>query len=194
VTSAPARHEVVLVRHGETEWTISGRHTGRSDIPLTDAGREQARRLGVDLAARPFALVLSSPRARALETARLAGFDDHIVTSDDVMEWDYGDYEGRTTADIHAERPDWSLWCDGCPGGEDAAQVGARADRVIARVRAVDGDAIVFSHGHFLRVFAARWIELAPGDGARFALDPASVSALGWERATPVFCLWNDVA
>jgi len=194
VTAAPARHEVVLVRHGETEWTISGRHTGRSDIPLTDAGRQEARRLAVRLAARPCALVLSSPSARALETARLAGFDDRVVTSVDVAEWDYGDYEGRTTADVHAERPDWSLWRDGCPGGEDATQVGARADRVIAAVRAVDGDAIVFSHGHFLRVFAARWVELAPADGARFALDPASVSVLGWERATPVFRRWNDTA
>ena len=194
MTAAPARHEVVLVRHGETEWTILGRHTGRSDIPLTAAGRQEARRLAVRLAARPFALVLSSPSARALETARLAGFDDRVVTSVDAAEWDYGDYEGRTTADVHAERPDWSLWRDGCPGGEDATQVGARADRVIAAVRAVDGDAIVFSHGHFLRVFAARWVELAPADGARFALDPASVSVLGWERATPVFRRWNDTA
>jgi probable phosphoglycerate mutase len=183
-----------LVRHGETEWTITGQHTSRTDVALTDAGRRDAERLGATLSdAHRFALVLTSPMQRARETCRLAGFDGSAVVSDDVTEWDYGDYEGRTTADIRKERPDWSLFRDGVPGGETAAQVGARADRVIARARAVDGDTIVFSHGHFLRVLAARWLELAPTDGARFALEPASISVLGWERETPVLDRWNDV-
>jgi probable phosphoglycerate mutase len=187
-----SRSEVVLVRHGETEWTISGQHTSRTDVPLTDAGREHARRIGQRLAGRRFAFVLSSPMQRALETCRLAGFGDVATTDDDVKEWDYGDYEGRTTADIRKQQPDWSLWHDGVPNGETAAQVGERADRVIACLRAIDGTSIVFSHGHFLRVLAARWVELAPTDGARFALEPASLSVLGWERETPVLTRWND--
>ncbi|MDQ1519102.1 MAG: hypothetical protein QOI55_175 [Actinomycetota bacterium] len=192
MTGDDTRSEVMLVRHGETEWTISGQHTGRTDVPLTDAGREHARRIGERLAGRRFAFVLSSPMQRALETCRLAGFGDVATTSDDVKEWDYGDYEGRTTADIRTEHPDWSLWRDGVPNGETAAQVGERADRVIARLRAIGGTSIVFSHGHFLRVLAARWVELAPTDGARFALEPASLSVLGWERETPVLTGWNN--
>ncbi|MGI8686634.1 MAG: histidine phosphatase family protein [Acidimicrobiales bacterium] len=190
--SGADRPEAVLVRHGETAWTISGQHTGRTDIPLTDAGRHQAEKLAPRLAQRRFALVLTSPLSRARETCRLAGPGDVAVVSDDVLEWDYGAYDGRTTAEIRAEHPGWSLWTDGVPGGETAADVGRRADRVIQRLRAVEGDSAVFSHGHFLRVLAARWVDLPPTDGRLFALGPASISVLGWEREQPVFSLWND--
>jgi probable phosphoglycerate mutase len=186
-----SRHQVVLVRHGETAWSRSGQHTGRTDVDLTDTGRAQSAALASRLASRSFALVLTSPRTRAAETCRLAGFGDRREVDADLAEWDYGDYEGRTTADIRQERPGWSLWRDGVPGGERGADVGARADRVIARARAADGDTLVFSHGHFLRVLGARWIELDVADGGRFALDPASLSVLGWERETPVFACWN---
>jgi broad specificity phosphatase PhoE len=186
------RHDVVLVRHGETEWSRAGRHTGRTDIELTDAGRARAKHLGTALDGRAFALVLTSPRRRAIETCELAGFGARAEIDDGLAEWDYGEYEGRTTVEIHASRPDWSLWRDGAPGGEQPAAVAARADRVIARVRAVAGDTLVFSHGHFLRVLGARWAGLDGADGARFALDPASVSVLGWERETPVFERWNS--
>jgi broad specificity phosphatase PhoE len=185
-------HEVVLVRHGETEWTITGQHTSRTDVALTDNGREQARRIAQRLAPRHYALVASSPRERALETCRLAGFGADVTVDDDLAEWDYGDYEGRTTVDILRERPTWSLWRDGAPNGETPAQVAARADRLIARLRALDGDALLFSHGHFLRVLGARWVGFDGADGARLALVPASVSVLGWERATPVIARWDD--
>src|SRR3954452_23223751 len=163
-----------VVRHGETEWSREGRHTGRTDIPLTEVGRRQAEAVASVLAAHDFAPVLTSPLQRARETGRLAGFGDAVV-DDDLAEWDYGDYDGRTTAEIRAERPDWSLWRDGCPGGESAAEVGARADRVVARVRASTGPVLVFAHGHLLRVLAVRWVGLPPQDGARFALEPATV-------------------
>jgi broad specificity phosphatase PhoE len=181
----------VLVRHGQTEWSESGRHTSRTDVPLTAEGREQARRLAAHLTARHFALVLCSPLQRARETCELASFSGAAEYTQDVVEWDYGEYEGRTTDDIRHDVPNWSLWRNGVPGGETADDVGARADRVIARVRATDGDSIVFSHGHFLRVLGARWVELAPTDGGRFALSPAAISELGWERETPVFDQWN---
>jgi broad specificity phosphatase PhoE len=187
---------VILVRHGQTEWTISGQHTGLTDIPLTDHGREQARALCGPLAERKLALVLSSPLSRALETCRLAGLGDQVQTDDDLMEWDYGDYEGRTTADIRDGRPKWSLWLDGAPGGETAAAVGARVDRVIAEVREVmaetEADVALFGHGHGLRVLAARWLGLTPADGRLFALDPATLSLLGYERENPVIRRWND--
>ena len=182
----------MLVRHGETAWTISGRHTGRSDVPLTDEGRRQAGRLAPVLAGRPFAAVLTSPLGRALDTCRLAGFGDVASVSGDVVEWDYGDYDGRTTAEIRGSHPGWSLWSDGVPGGEAAAEVAARADRVIGGLRAAGGDALVFSHGHFLRVLAARWLGLGPASGRLFALGPASISVLGWEREQPVLAGWND--
>jgi broad specificity phosphatase PhoE len=185
-------HEVVLVRHGETEWTITGQHTSRTDVALTETGREQARRVAQRLAPRAYVLVGSSPRRRALETCRLAGFGDDVTVDDDLGEWDYGDYEGRTTADIRRERPTWSLWHDGAPNGETPAQVEARADRVITRLRALGGDAIVFSHGHLLRVLGARWAGLGVADGARLGLVPASVCVLGWERDTPVITRWDD--
>jgi len=177
---------VLLVRHGATEWSASGQHTSRTDIPLTEAGREAARGLSLG---REFALVLSSPLRRARETAELAGFEPEIEP--DLTEIDYGDYEGRTTPEIREERPGWTLWRDGSPGGETLAQAGERADRVIARVLAADGDVAVFAHGHILRVLAARWIGLPPERGASFALDTASVSELGFERENRVIASWN---
>jgi probable phosphoglycerate mutase len=189
--STPAP-EIVLVRHGETEWSRAGRHTGRTDIPLTAQGREQAKALGAALRERRFALVLTSPLARAAETCRLAGFGDVVLERDDLQEWDYGAYDGRTTAEIREERPGWTLWRDGVPGGETPAEVGARADRVIAELRSADGDVAVFAHAHLLRVLAARWIDLDPSAGGRFALDTASVSILGHHRETAVIQLWND--
>ncbi|MGH3079559.1 MAG: histidine phosphatase family protein [Gaiellaceae bacterium] len=183
--------EVVLVRHGETEWSRTGKHTGRTDIPLTERGREQARAVGAALESRRFARVLTSPLERAAETSLLAGFGDVAEPRNELMEWDYGDYEGRKTVDIRGERPGWTLWQDGVPGGETAAQVGARVDRVIRELRALDGDAAVFGHGHLLRVLAARWLGLEPTAGQLFALDPATISVLGYERETPVLQSWN---
>ena len=169
--------EVVLVRHGETEWSRSGKHTGRTDVPLTEQGRAQAEAVGAALRNRDFALVLTSPLGRALETCRLAGFGDRAVQRDELMEWDYGAYEGRTTADIREERPGWTLWRDGVPEGETIEQVGERVDRVLDEVRSLDGDALLFAHGHVLRVLTARWLELDPDAGRLFALDPGTRSA-----------------
>jgi probable phosphoglycerate mutase len=183
--------EIVLVRHGETEWSRAGRHTGRTDVPLTDEGRVQAAVLGATLRRRRFALVLTSPLSRAAETCRLAGLGEVAQERPDLMEWDYGAYEGRTTAEIREERPDWTLWHDGVPGGETVSEVGARADRVIAELRAAGGDAAVFAHGHLLRVLAARWLGLEPAGGRFFALDTATISVLGYERETAVIELWN---
>ena len=182
------------MRHGETEWSADGRHTGRTDIPLTDAGRAQAEELGRALAGRRFERVLTSPLSRAVETCRLAGLGDAAEQRDELREWDYGDYEGRTTPDIRAERPGWYLWRDGCPGGESAADVGRRADRIVADLRSLVGDAAIFAHGHLLRVLTARWLELAPEDGRCFALATGTLSALGYERETPVISLWNSPA
>jgi probable phosphoglycerate mutase len=181
---------VVVVRHGSTDWSANGRHTGRTDVSLDANGRRAAAALAPVLARRRYALVLTSPLARARDTAALAGFP-HATVDDDLLEWDYGEYEGRTTADIREERPGWLLWTDGVPAGEDATAVGRRADRVIARVRAAAGDALVFAHGHVLRVLAARWIELPPEDGMRLALDPARPSMLGYEREVAVIQEWN---
>jgi broad specificity phosphatase PhoE len=188
---AGTAQDVVLVRHGETEWSRSGRHTGSTDIPLTDAGRRAAKALGAPLHERTFARVFTSPLQRATETCRLAGFGDVAEVRDDLREWDYGAYEGRKTVDIRKERPDWSLWRDGVPDGETAAEVGARVDAVIADIRSVDGDVLLFAHGHVLRVLAARWAGLRPEEGRLFALDPATLSVLGYERETPVILLWN---
>jgi probable phosphoglycerate mutase len=182
---------VVLVRHGETAWSLSGQHTSHTDIPLTDTGRRQAEALRAVLTTRSFAMVLTSPLQRAVETCRLAGCADVAVVCDDLVEWDYGDYEGRTTAEIRAERPGWSLWRDGAPGGETADEVGRRVDRVRERARAAAGDVLVFSHGHLLRVLAARWLDLAPADGRMFSLATATISELGWEREDPVVVRWN---
>jgi broad specificity phosphatase PhoE len=190
--TAPRTAEVVLVRHGETDWSRTGRHTGRTDIPLTERGREQACAVGDALRTRRFTLVLTSPLERAAETCRLAGYGEVAERRDELMEWDYGAYEGRKTVDIRQERPGWTLWRDGVPGGETAADAGARADRVIAELRAVSGDALVFAHGHFLRVLAARWVGLEAAAGQLFALDPATISVLGYERETPVLRSWNE--
>ena len=183
--------EVVLVRHGETEWSRTGKHTGRTDVPLTDRGQEQAGGLAEALRGRAFELVLTSPLSRAAETARLAGFGEAVRTRDELREWDYGAYEGRTTPDIREVHAGWSLWRDGVPGGESAAEVGARADRVIGELRTLTGDSLVFAHGHLLRVLAARWLGLEPTEGRLLALDPATISVLGYERETPVVQVWN---
>ncbi|HET6908793.1 MAG TPA: histidine phosphatase family protein [Mycobacteriales bacterium] len=180
-----------LVRHGETEWSAIGRHTGRTDLTLTEDGRAKAADLRDVLADHDFAMVLSSPLQRARQTCDLAGFGARAETDVDLREWDYGDYEGLTTGQIKQTRPDWSLWRDGCPGGEAADDVGRRADRVIAKACAADGDVVAFAHGHLLRVLAARWIGLDPADGALLGLDTASVSILGWERDQPVLRRWN---
>jgi len=186
-----AAAEILLVRHGETEWSLSGQHTSRTDLPLTDEGRRRAVELAPALGGRSFGLVLCSPLLRARETCSAAGFGDSAVECDDLREWDYGDYEGLTSPEIWASRPDWSLWRDGCPGGETPAEVGARADRVLARLRAADGDAIAFAHGHIFRVVAARWISMPPAAGARLALDAGAIGVLGYERSTEVISSWN---
>jgi probable phosphoglycerate mutase len=180
-----------LIRHGETEWSKSGAHTGRTDLPLTGTGRENASAMGRLLAGRQFALVLTSPMQRARETCRLAGYGDVAGVDPNLSEWDYGDYEGRTTLDIRKENPDWSLWVSGVPHGETIDQVAGRAQSVIARALQVDGDVALFAHGHILRVLAACWIALPPQTGRFLALGTASVSTLGYERATRVITGWN---
>lgn len=188
------RPQAWLVRHGETAWSKSGQHTGRTDVPLTAAGRTQARRLRRKLGRREFALILSSPMSRAAETARLAGFGDRVEVEPELHEWDYGRYEGLTTAEIRKSVPGWSVWTHPIPDGETADEVAARVDRVIARVRGGPGDAALFAHGHILRVLTARWLGLPPGDGRHFALGTATVSVLGWERDTAVVERWNEPA
>jgi broad specificity phosphatase PhoE len=181
---------IVLLRHGATEWSLSGQHTGRTDIPLLDEGREQAKSAGQLLQHLHFAQVLTSPLQRASETCRLAGFEGE--TEPDLMEWDYGAYEGLTTPEIQVERPGWSLWNDGVLDGERAADVGRRADRVIARARQADGDTLCVAHGHILRVLTARWLNLPPVAGRLLFLNAGAVSVLGWEHETPVVELWNQ--
>jgi broad specificity phosphatase PhoE len=183
--------EIVLARHGETEWSRDGRHTGRTDIPLTDAGRRQAALLREALRGWSFARILTSPLQRALETCTLAGLGERAEATADLLEWDYGEYEGLTTKQIRETRPDWYLWRAGCPGGERAADVGRRANRVIASLEGLEGDAVVFAHGHVLRVLAARWLGLGPESGALFKLDTATLSVLGYERETRVITRWN---
>ncbi|MDQ1565352.1 MAG: hypothetical protein QOF96_232 [Actinomycetota bacterium] len=186
----PAR--IFLLRHGATEWSVSGRHTGRTDIALTEEGRRQAERLQARLARERFALVLVSPLKRARETAELAGFGDAAEVDPDLVEWDYGDYDGRTAAEIRQERPGWTPWHDGFPGGETLEQMAARAARVVARVRDAEGDVALFAHGHILRVVAACWLEQPPVEAARYYLSTASLSVLGWERETTVIDRWNE--
>ena len=183
-----------VARHGETAWSLSGQHTGLTDLPLTERGERNARRLGERLHGMNFTKVFTSPLQRAAGTCELAGFGAAAEVDRDLLEWNYGEYEGRRTAEILAERPEWELFRDGCPGGESPDQIGARADRVVSRVRAVEGDVLLFSSGHFLRVLAARWLGLPPGAGRYFLLSTASLSALGYEhnRSEPVIRLWND--
>ena len=186
--------EIYLVRHGETEWSLSGRHTGRSDIPLTPNGEAAARKVADRLADLSFSAVWSSPSRRARNTCALAGFGSGAVIKDDLAEWDYGAYEGITTKEILAARPGWQLFRDGCPNGEMAADVGARADAVIHALRQAAGTTLIFSSSHFLRVFAARWLGLQPAGGAYFALDTTSISVLGYEHdlTEPVIRQWNQ--
>lgn len=188
---AGRRPELWLVRHGETAWSVTGQHTGRTDVPLTPQGVLQARMLGRRLATRDFARVLTSPLSRARETCRLAGLGEAAQVDADLAEWDYGTYEGRTIAQIRAEVPGWTIWTGAVPGGETLAQVGARADQVIARALAVPGDVALFAHGHVLRILAARWLGLPPAGGRFFTLDTASVSVLGHEHEQPVVRAWN---
>jgi probable phosphoglycerate mutase len=183
---------LVLVRHGETAWSRSGRHTGRTDLPLLATGHRHAELLAARLRPLSFSMVRTSPLARARETCALAGFGEQMILDDDLMEWDYGAYEGRTTDEIHAERPGWNLFRDGCPHGEAFPDVSARVERVIERVVGVDGDTAIFAHGHLLRTFAARWLGMGSEVAAALALSPATVSMLGHERDTPVISLWND--
>ncbi|HEY1662715.1 MAG TPA: histidine phosphatase family protein [Verrucomicrobiae bacterium] len=187
---------IYLARHGETAWSKSGQHTGRTDLPLTERGEQAAQLLGKRLRELNFAKVFTSPLQRAARTCTLAGFGDVAEIDSNLVEWNYGQYEGLTSPQIHAGRPDWSLFRDGCPGGESPGQIAARADAVVNRVRAVRGDVLIFSSGHFLRILAARWLGLEPFAGKFLLLDTASVSALGYENelTRPVLRLWNDTS
>jgi broad specificity phosphatase PhoE len=187
---------VYLIRHGETAWSLSGRHTGRTEVPLTERGERIAGRLKERLAAAAFSHVFISPRQRAARTCELAGWGASAVVVPDLSEWDYGDYEGLRSADVHETRPGWNLFRDGCPGGESPAEVSARADRLIAYLRMLEGTVALFSHGHFGRAVAARWTELPVVDGQRFLFDPCALGILGYEKedpAAPVISLWNEV-
>jgi broad specificity phosphatase PhoE len=186
--------EVYLARHGETEWSITGQHTGQTDIPLTARGERNAMGLRQRLQGSTFAKALVSPRTRARRTCELAGFSDQAEVDPDLQEWDYGQYEGRCTADIRQERPGWSLFRDGCPGGESVEAIGTRADRVVARLRTIEGNVLIFSHGHFLRVLAARWLGLPAGGARLLVLSTAALSVLGYEHTLdePALRLWND--
>jgi broad specificity phosphatase PhoE len=188
--SGPER--ILLVRHGETEWSASGQHTSRTDLPLVEAGREQARALAPALRDQTFTRVLSSPRKRALQTCELTGFGEVVELREELHEWDYGEYEGLTTPQIRERRPDWNLWRDGCPGGESPEQVSARADRLLASLAQVDGQALVFAHGHILRVLSARWVEMPASAGARLLLSAGALCVLGHERETRALERWNE--
>ena len=186
-----ASKEIWLVRHGETEWSASGAHTGRTDIPLNEAGRERARQLRDVFHGRTFSLALTSPLSRATETCSLAGFDDQAVIEPDLQEWDYGIFEGRKTADIRKDCPGWTIWTATVDKGESLAEVGARADRVIERVSAAVGDVVLFAHGHIFRILTARWLGLPPDAGRLFGMDTATLNILGYEREQRVIRLWN---
>lgn len=186
-----SRQELWLIRHGETEWSAAKRHTGRTDIALTPTGERQSVTLGQFLAGRRFALALSSPLRRARETCRLAGYGDAAGVTDDLLEWDYGIYEGRTTEEMRLEQPDWSIWTTTVPKGESIEQVGRRVQRVIQRAKAVNGDVVLFAHAHILRILTACWLGLPPDAGRLFVLRTASISVLGFERETPVIIRWN---
>jgi probable phosphoglycerate mutase len=183
--------QLYIVRHGETEWSLSGQHTSRTDLPLTEAGQAAAAGLAETLSGVAFSIVLSSPLRRARETAELAGFGDAVELTDDLVEWDYGEYEGLTTRQIHGRDPDWNLWRDGCPGGETPTAIGLRVDRLLARVAAVDGVGLCFAHGHVLRVLTARWLQMDVRAGARFKLAAGGVGVLGHEHETRVLERWR---
>jgi len=186
--------QIYLVRHGETEWTLSGRHTSHTDLPLTAEGERGAAKLGRILHGTKFTQVFSSPLQRARRTCALAGFGATVRSEPDIQEWDYGDYEGRTTAEIRAEQPGWNVFENGCPRGETVAEISERADTLLARIRAMDGTIALFSHGHFLQVLAARWIDLPVQKGQHFSLDTASIGILGYEHSSqdiPAIALWN---
>jgi len=183
--------KLFVIRHGETAWSLSGQHTGTTDLPLTDNGRRLAERIRPALAREAFELVLVSPLQRARETCELAGFGDVAVVEPDLVEWNYGTHEGLTPAQIHELTPNWLIFRDGCPGGESPEQVGARVDRVIGRARAIKGDAALFAHGHVLRVLAARWLGLPPGHGQHFLLDTGTLCVLGYYRDVPAVRIWN---
>jgi probable phosphoglycerate mutase len=183
--------EIYLLRHGETEWSLNGRHTGVTDIPLTENGRRIARLLRPILAKEKFALVLTSPLQRARETCELAGLGAVATVHGDLMEWNYGKYEGLTTDEIRQTNPNWSVFRDGCPGGESPVEIGVRADRIVAKLRAVDGNVALFAHGHILRVLGARWINLSASHGEHFLLDTATLNVLGYYRESPAFKIWN---
>jgi broad specificity phosphatase PhoE len=187
---------VYLARHGETAWSLTGQHTGLTDLPLTERGQRNARSLGQRLRGMSFAKVFTSPLQRAAKTCELAGFKEVAESAPDLVEWNYGQFEGLRSADIRAEHPYWQLFRDGCPGGETPAQIGARADRMVERIRAVDGAVLLFSSGHILRVLAARWLGLEPAAGRCFLLSTASLSVLGYEhdKTEPVIRKWNDVS
>ena len=187
-----ARPQLILIRHGETEWSRERKHTGRTDIPLTQHGREQARDVGRILDGRRFALVLVSPMQRARETCELAGYLDQAVVDDDLLEWDYGDMEGRTTAEIREERPGWLVWDGPLPNGESVDHVGERGDRVIERCLAADGDVALFGHGHALRILTARWCGMAAVEGQRLPLHTATYCELGWEHEYRTLSVWNE--
>lgn len=186
--------QVYLARHGETSWAITGRHAGLTDVPLTLQGEENARSLGKRLKGLTFCTVFSSPLQRAWRTCELAGFGKQAIAEQDIIEWNYGDYEGKTTPEIHQQRPDWEVFKDGCPAGESVRQVAARADRMVTRVRVLRGDVLLFAHNHFLRMFAVRWMRLQPEAGRCFFLNTASLSIVGYEHGLndPVIRLWND--
>jgi probable phosphoglycerate mutase len=186
-----ANVNVFAIRHGETAWSLSGQHTGTTDIPLTDNGRRLAEQMRPALARNAFALILCSPRQRARETCQLAGLGDKAVIDSDLVEWNYGEYEGLTPKQIHNLAPDWLIFRDGCPGGETSEQVGARVDRVIARSRTIDGDIALFAHGHILRVLAARWIGLPARCGQHFLLNTGTICVLGYYREIPAVRIWN---
>jgi broad specificity phosphatase PhoE len=183
--------KVYLLRHGETQWSLNGQHTGVTDIPLTENGRQVARLLQPILVKETFALVLTSPLQRARETCELAGFGKLAIIEPELMEWNYGEYEGLTTDQIRQTRPSWSVFRDGCPGGESPEQIGARADRVLTKIRAGEGNIALFGHGHFSRVLAARWINLPASYGEHFLLDTATLNVLGYYRESPAFKIWN---
>jgi len=185
-------HKIYLIRHGQTEWTESKRHTGKTDIPLTPHGQEQARALGKYLKGVGFQKVFCSPSIRAKDTCRLAGFFSEAIVDNELAEWDYGDFEGLTSVEIRKAVPRWTVFSQGCPGGESVADIGQRANRVLGKMRSIPGDIVIFSSGHFLRSFAARWLDMPIGFGEKLILDPASISILGFEKDTPAIVTWNQ--